>query len=91
MSKKGQKNKKAQAPPILENFQIKQDLANRLDKIFQEADKINKSEYGNVPQDFYGQGDIPALLRIFNITADIQESTRKSMNIFNQLKISNEQ
>ena len=34
---------------------------------------------------------MPALFKIFDITDDVQENTRKAINLFNQIKIANEQ
>lgn len=91
MSKKGQKNKKVQVQSQFENFQTKKDIRESLDKLFEQADELNKKQNKSTEdKNPNNQDDIPALLQIFDITADVQENTRKAISIFNQIKLMNE-
>lgn len=91
MSKKGQKNKKVQVQSQFENFQTKKDIRESLDKLFEQADELNKKQNKSTEdKNPNNRDDIPALLQIFDITADVQENTRKAISIFNQIKLMNE-
>lgn len=90
MSKKAQKNKKAQAASQFENFQTKKDIRESLDKLFEKADSLEKSKNDTSDQPTESN-EMPALFKIFDITEDVQENTRKAINLFNQIKIVNEQ